>query len=318
MILKKDNGITRRLSSTKHQSPLTTLFNYDVHHSPYKKPFSLNDNIDSYTGPVFVGNYEEFVGGLTIADLSLQILVGPSEVALGQMGLFIALYTEHMDQWNREIIIPNGTPICGYARGYFTDRYQGDKSVGYSFEGYADSIAVFYDKQLMSLNMAVDRFLNKNNLPMDKMLDHHDIVYGHILSYVPQEDNGVSTESNMYIRPDPSFLGRIFVPEEVMETKYSAAHLGIYANDFAYDPDSHVKHEYDARSEMNNILDLAWRMTEGYLGSETDLNGRIMLIPTWPVVKLKSEVRIVNEVPMEIGLQYGFTFWDFYRNKNHA
>jgi len=43
-------------------------------------------------------------------------------------------------------------PLCGYARGYFTDKQEGDKRVGFIFrESSADETAVFYNQQLMTL-----------------------------------------------------------------------------------------------------------------------------------------------------------------------
>ena len=33
------------------------------------------------------------------------------------------------------------------------------------------------------------------------------------------------------------------------------------------------------------------------------------LVPSWPVVILKRDVRFTNHDPMEVGIQYGYRYW---------
>ena len=325
MNVKAFLGLCRILSTSTKVIHVTTrrrhpLFPLSLSHNDSIEKRDEENRIHSYVGPTFHLEFSEFVAGTAITEHSLQVLVGPSEVALGQMGLYISLYFETMDETLKETVIAEGTPLCGYGRGYFTDQYLGDKSVGYSFEGHADSFAVFYERELVSLDSAIQRFIKKNHVSWDGQ-ETRDIVCGHVLSLSTRSKDGI-LDKCMHIRPDPSFKPRIFVPEISEDTKFTVSHLGMYANDFAYDPECHLKQEYYMRSETNNVLDLAWRMTDGsplYPMDSSELSSpndkgknELMLIPTWPVVKLRSNLRIVNEVPMELGLQYGFAYWDFY------
>jgi len=50
----------------------------------------------------------------------------------------------------KEAIIPQSTPLCRYAQGYFGDKKSGDKCVEFLFvEHSGDSTALFYNKQLI-------------------------------------------------------------------------------------------------------------------------------------------------------------------------
>jgi len=236
-------------------------------------------------------------GGIAVEALALQVLAGPSLVAPGR-GLFLCIYDDIDDDADdddavEEIIIPQGTPLCGYARGYFTDDQEGDKSVGFIFrENSADDTAVFYNQQLMTLGDAlrtvyVERCAEGN-------LGSSDLLFGHNV-----ELNAETGE--ITIKSDEDFLSRIFIPETAEENEFAATSLGVYANDLAYDPDSNEE-QYLENSERNNILQLVWRL------AKDEKNG--MLVPTWPVVVTRNDVRLVNSVPMEVGLQYGFNYWD--------
>jgi hypothetical protein len=108
------------------------------------------------------------------------------------------------------------------------------------------------------------------------------------------------------IKADKDFLSRIFIPDVKEEEKFSATSLGIYANDLAYDPDSNEE-QYFENSERNNILQLVWRL------AKDEKNG--MVVPTWPVVVTRQDVRLLNTVPMEVGLQYGFNYWNAVTNE---
>ena len=112
--------------------------------------------------------------------------------------------------------------------------------------------------------------------------------------------------SSVSIKADKDFLSRIFIPDVKEEEKFSATSLGIYANDLAYDPDSNEE-QYFENSERNNILQLVWRL------AKDEKNG--MVVPTWPVVVTRQDVRLLNTVPMEVGLQYGFNYWNAVTNE---
>lgn len=259
--------------------------------------FFSHENIEPYVGPV--GSIADMEGGIAIGELALHVLAGPSLVAPG-LGLFLSIYDDFEDDDDvdegavEEIIIPQGTPLCGYARGYFSDKEDGDKSVGFLFqENSADVTSVFYEKQLMTLGDALWSVYDQQHAEGGST-DANGLLWGH------KVDMNAETRE-IIIKRDEDFLSRIFIPVADNESKFAATSLGIYANDLAYDPDSNEK-QYFENSEKNNVLQLAWRL------AREEKSG--MLVPTWPVVMTRNDVRLVNAVPMEVGLQYGFNYWD--------
>jgi len=146
-----------------------------------------------------------------------------------------------------------------------------------------------------------------------KQLDEKNILWGHIVKNIDMNLNEEKSKDEMKITllPDQEFASRIFLPEIDDENQFGATCLGIYANDLAYDPTSFDNEAYLKQSDSNNILQLIWRL------DKDEKTG--MLVPTWPVVAAKKDIRLVNTVPMEIGLQYGFQYWDSYQKsmKSH-
>ena len=59
--------------------------------------------------------------------------------------------------------------------------------------------------------------------------------------------------------------------------------------------------QYMKNSEINNVLELVWRSAKDKKSG--------MLVPTWPVVTTRNDLRLLNTVPMEVGLQYGCNYW---------
>jgi len=275
---------------------------------------SSHDDIEPYVGPV--GSLTDMEGGISISELALNVMTGPSLVANGR-GLFLCIYNDIDDETDEtestaeegtsgggaveEIILPQGTPLCGYARGYFTNKYTGDKSVGFQFAGDAAAAAetaVFYNKELVTLGDAIwsvyrDAYEWKDGVEEERYTT--ELLKGH------RVDLDRNTGRVRSIAREEDYSLGIFVPEECAEDgEFSATSLGIYANDLAYDPDANEL-EYLENSEQNNILQLVWRM-------EMDAGGT--LTPSWPVVITKKDVRMLNSVPMEVGLQYGYNYWD--------
>ena len=272
-------------------------------------------SIEPYVGPV--GNIADMEGGIAVEELALNVLTGPSLVASGGRGLFLCIYDDDGDDDEdedysnnteyegavEEIIIPQGTPICGYARGYFTDQQEGDKSVGFLFnkENSANVTAVFYNQKLMTLGDAVwsvyneewraERAEENNNTDTDSS---NNLLFGHTVTV--NADTG-----DIEIKADQEFLSRIFIPDTPEENQFAATSLGVYANDLAYDPNSNET-QYFENSEKNNILELVWRL------AKDEITGT--LVPTWPVVVARQDFRLLNTVPMEVGLQYGYNYWN--------
>ena len=258
------------------------------------------EDIEPYVGPI--STLDDIEGGITISELALNVFAGPSLVAPGR-GLFLSIYEEPSQEVDDEfagmveqIVIPQGTPLCGYARGHFSDKENGDKSVGYLFRGNVEDTAVFFERQLMTIGDAI-----RTAFPSWESIDVESSMWGHAVSI--DSDHG-----QMNIAPDESVVSRIFIPDspENEEDMFGPTSLGVFANDLAYDPDSNAE-EYAKTSEANNILQLVWRL------ARDEKTGN--LVPTWPVVITKKDVRMVNTVPMEVGLQYGFTYWDSFEEE---
>lgn len=266
--------------------------------------------IEPYVGPI--GSMADMEGGIAITENALSVLVGSSLVAPGR-GLFLAIFDErggddeNIEELNgiggcngeiEEVVIPQGTPICGYARGYFSSEEKGDKSVSFMFT--ADS-PIFYEKQLMGISDAIQLVLERghgaSNSKSDQEKSTSQILWGHNVEF----DSKTGAMSS--ISPDKDFDSRIFIPddEEENEHQFSAMSLGIYINDLAYEPNS-SEEKYLEKSNENNILQLIWRLV---LDVETN-----MLVPSWPVVVAKKDFRLCNTVPMEVGLGYGFKYWN--------
>jgi len=279
--------------------------------------FSHEDiDIEPYVGPI--GSIADMEGGIAVSELALNVLAGPSLVS-NDRGLFLCIYDDIDDSGSdmldgdvvgavEEIIIPQGTPLCGYARGYFASEGIGDKSVGFLFAGDgAEETAVFFNKELVTLGDALwsvyeQRCSEGGSGNSENEMENEnckDLLFGHIVNL--DKNTGKVT-----VKQDDDFTSRIFVPEVDMENRFSATSLGIYANDLAYDPDSNEL-EYFENSENNNLLQLVWRLARDEKGGS--------LVPTWPVVIAKKDLRLLNSVPMEVGLQYGYNYWDAVRKE---
>lgn len=167
----------------------------------------------------------------------------------------------------------------------------------FSGENSADVTAVFYNKQLMTLGDALWTVYQERC--KEGNTDTSNLLFGHSVQ--------IDTETGcVSIKADEDFLSRIFIPDVKEEDEFSVTSLGIYANDLAYDPDSNEL-QYFENSERNNILQLVWRL------AKDEKNG--MVVPTWPVVVTRQDVRLLNTVPMEVGLQYGFNYWNAVMNE---
>jgi hypothetical protein len=312
-------GDTHRSTTVSSSSSSSSASSYRL----TSRLFSHEDidiDIEPYVGPI--GSIADMEGGIAVSELALNVLAGPSLVS-NDRGLFLCIYddiddsdSDMLDVLNgdvgavEEIIIPQGTPLCGYARGYFASEGMGDKSVGFLFAGDgAEETAVFFNKELVTLGDALWSVYEQrcseggsgSGNSENEMENENckDLLFGHIVDL--DKDTGKVT-----VKQDDDFTSRIFVPEVDMENRFSATSLGIYANDLAYDPDSNEL-EYFENSENNNILQLVWRLARDEKGGN--------LVPTWPVVIAKKDLRLLNSVPMEVGLQYGYNYWDAVRKE---
>ena len=99
-----------------------------------------------------------------------------------------------------------------------------------------------------------------------------------------------------------NFTARYFVPDDVPFDDLGIISFGMYANDLAWMGPATTSEAYAERSASHNVLQLVWRMAW-----DTD---RGCLVPTWPVVALGQDLRLCNKEPMEVGIQYGWRYWD--------
>eukprot|EP00596_Hydrurales_sp_CCMP1899_P004199 CAMPEP_0119034944 /NCGR_PEP_ID=MMETSP1177-20130426/1954_1 /TAXON_ID=2985 /ORGANISM="Ochromonas sp, Strain CCMP1899" /LENGTH=253 /DNA_ID=CAMNT_0006992783 /DNA_START=249 /DNA_END=1010 /DNA_ORIENTATION=+ len=229
--------------------------------------------------------------GCSIENLGLQVMIGPSLMGAGR-GLFLSIAGDV-----EKVILPAGTPICGYSKGKFTKEADGDKSVAYMFSN--PYTGVIFEKTLMPLLDAVgiidlqikekkmSKFKSINKLQKSNISD---VILGHKMS---------SDNDEIEIVPDITYLQRYFIPdEETEDTVWGPGRLGMYANDLAY-YDGVTEEEYTNNSPDINILQIVWRM------EFTDQ----VLSPTWPVVITLKDILLTNKEPMEVGLQYGWNYW---------
>jgi hypothetical protein len=234
--------------------------------------------VDPYVGPLSVFEFME--AGCAIEDLGIQVMVGESSLVDSGRGLFVAIL-EDAD----EVILPKGTPICGYSKGYFTCEAYGDKAVSFQFDSvYTGCI---FEKKLMPLIDAIGMVC----APGSKSIVS--TVLGHRLDYIQSSDE-------LKIIPDESFLQSVFIPHEDKDSpEWGPGRLGMYANDLAFFPGID-KRAYEETSAQKNALQLVWRLA----------NENGVLVPTWPVVLTLRDLKLTNYDPMEIGIQYGWGYWE--------
>jgi len=240
----------------------------------------MSEEFPLYEGPT-LADTNSLEGGIEIPEYGIILGVGPSVVAAGERGLFIALESYHVD----ECLLPAGLPLCGYAQGTFQDSFVGDKTVGFSFS--SPDTNVFFDGCLLKLGDVL------NQVATDNEKENACRLLGHQVS-------GNHPANDLIIQPDSLFKGpRYFVPHN--HSTFTARELGQYANDFAGGDfaEKSGKLMYVENASTKNILALVWRLQ---LKEKT-------LFPTWPVTTLATNVLIKNYQPMEIGCTYGWRFW---------
>ena len=171
-----------RPTIVSHQGPLKRTTTILRSNEVVESDVSSYEDIEPYIGPI--ASLDDMEGGITISELALNVFAGPSLVAPGR-GLFLGIYEEppqgnseeEEDGIVEEIVIPQGTPLCGYARGHFSDREEGDKSVGFLFRGDVEETAVFYERQLMSIGDAI-RLICSNG----EGIEMETSMWGHVVS----------------------------------------------------------------------------------------------------------------------------------------
>jgi hypothetical protein len=231
-----------------------------------------------YDGPKAEGGAVKREVGAVLEEYSLALEVGPSQVVAGERGLFARVIGEDV----QEATVEWGSILCGYGEGEMKPHPgEGDKSVLFSLP--STEAAVFFNRELLPL------FEVLAELPDGAGLQGHEVRTGN--------------KGEIEVEPIADFTGdRYFVPKEGLPDK--AAFIGLFANDLAIGgpnpPKS--KEEYEAASETGNIAALVWRVVY-----DKEKN---MVVPSRPVVTFGRSITFQNKVPMEIGLRYGWRFWE--------
>ena len=255
------------------------------------------------------------IAGLSLSQLGIDLVIAPSTVAPGQLGLYMCLSPD-VDS----VTLPALTLLCGYSRsGTFEAKDEGDRTVGFAFTGLIESGAVFYDKQLMSIRDALEKAASDVSKEFGEVE-----LKGHILVQEKTENEG---EEVIRLYPceydETTPFGRFFVPNLVNggmvtdETnddddddppswmdELTVQNFGQFCNDLAWsytDPPS-TQDEYDSRSINKNAVQLIWRL-------EYDDNDNT-LIPSWPVSVTSQDWTFTNkDTFMELGTKYGWNYW---------
>ena len=150
-----------------------------------------------------------------------------------------------------------------------------------------NTVAVFFNKELISLKKAISNVANKREILIDAVKDHS--------LYFDNE------KEEIIIIPNIENANNYFIPFEDIDENdkdWSANRMGIYANDLAYHPNI-TEEEYNNTIREKNILQLVWRME---VKDDT-------LHPSWPVVIVNKDLKITNTIPMEVGVTYSFRYW---------
>eukprot|EP01039_Chlorochromonas_danica_P000553 gene553-594_t len=246
-----------------------------------------------YDGPVV--SIEEMESGWSLEELGINVMVGPSASGLGK-GLFVNLQSEV-----GETFLPQGTILCGYSKGHFQGNANGDKTVAYQFTDIR--IPVVYDKRFMHLYEAIEEISNTTTT----ITDLSSLVAGHIITFHTLEDGS----QEMKITPDNQQNDTLhyFIPfDATTSSNLTILNAGMMANDLAFHMNETKNElEYDSRAEKNVLL-LVWRMV---------FDGQ-RLQPSWPVVATNTDVLLLNEQPMEVGIHYSWRYWNAMKNKTIA
>jgi hypothetical protein len=254
-----------------------------------------------YHGPILPPD-SDIVAGISLGELGLDVAIAPSTVMTTGMGLYVRLSDPDISS----ATIPSATLLCGYSRlGSFEPSDIGDKTVGFVIR--SPQTAVFYERQLMSIVDALEMAAR------DSSKNGGCGLVGHALQMNDENDKG---GEEIQITPVDDGFPRYFVPQKAdkgtgsesdndnEKEEFSVQNFGQFCNDLAWDysnPPSSPE-EYSSRSAAQNVVELTWR-----LEYDSEIN---CLKPSWPVSVLKQDVTFTNQYDfMEIGTQYGWTYW---------
>ncbi len=238
-----------------------------------------------YDGPR--GREEDMVAAFFLEELGLVLEVGPSCVVPGEMGTFCRL-AEGVE----EVTLPELTLLAGYAKGSFSNRDLGDKTVGFRLRG--ERPAVFFERELMSVQDAMRMASERHNC--DCRLAYHEVKAEGFVT--PQESKAGDRDGG-----SSAGLDCFFIPNSIIDSvDIGVTNWGQFSNDLAWS-DSRPEDQaaYERRAADNNRIQLVWRV-------EFDPTSQ-QLMPSWPVSTLSRDTMFTNMEPLEIGCTYGWAYW---------
>lgn len=247
----------------------------------------------------------------------LNIMIGESSLGYG-LAMYLAV-DEDVDACH----VPKGSLICEYGAGRFVREEigEGDKTVCFFFDT-ADAF-VFYNGMVTPLVDCILDTIGEEAISTDYL---NKILAGHSLS---------SSKDIIKTIPDPLYTERYYIPTETTGETIHKESLGMYANDLAYEKGT-IKNEADYLSasegdEGLNVLALMWKLVKtevkdssknsnnfdrekgnshkNKLRSSSNLQ---TLQPEYPVLVTQRPLLFTNTIPMEVGLHYGFKYWEKY------
>lgn len=242
-----------------------------------------------FEGPILPTD-SEIITSFNLPHLAIDVAIAPSTVAPQGLGLFVRV-ADHVAE--EGVMLPHMTVLAGYSRpGVFNMTDSGDRAVLFIVPSL--QTPVVYNEEVVQLVSALNAAAVVAQNGTCTILSHK---MEPIMS-----DDGVYTGE---VKISPEFQ-MFFIPAEVHNVKdeITIESVGQYANDLAWSnskpPSS--SDDYAQRSAATNIIEMVWRVEY-----DSDLNG---LKPMWPVIVLNKDVAFTNKKDfMEIGLQYGWSYW---------
>jgi hypothetical protein len=252
-----------------------------------------------YNGPVFAsydnnededdGNKGEAAQGLEmegileLTELGIDIAIGPSMAAPGQLGLYCRC-SDTVDS----VTLPECSLLCGYAKpGTFLSSDVVDKTVGFTLHN--STTAIFFERQLMTVQDALLKAATEYGNGSCGLAGHELSMTG--------------DDQPIVIQPIANGFHRYYCPDNDKTLPIAVQNYGQFCNDLAWNQLSPPcsNEEYKERSKRLNCIQLVWRL-------EYDTNTQC-LVPTWPVSVLSRDLQFENHEFMELGTHYGWNYW---------
>ena len=263
----------------------------------------LSEFIDGEAPPAYAGPtpaegqpLQGVVCSIELVESGLVLEVADSLLGDGAgRGLFIRTM-EDVDS----VTLPAGTAVCGYATGSMeaSADSEGGKTVRFALR--EPQTSVFFEKELHTVASCLSPTRRDEAgaaaAPVESIAGHR----------VTRGAAGGEVEA---IEADAAWEGaRFFVPSEA-QGSLGILNIGQFANDLAAvlpsraaPPAADGLDAYAEASAGQNVLVLIQRL-------ERSAERPSELVPSRPVTALSRAVTFTNTAPMELGCEYGETYW---------